>query len=388
MKDFKIYITIASLLLVGYIIAQYNRPKPTNWKSTLYYNDKIPYGTFILHHQLKQLFPGAEVSRTNLSPSQVFQDTDMAPGNYLIIAHGVAFQKTDWKALEGYIRRGNNVFISAFSWRGTLADTLNLETGYTDAKEMRFAFTNPQLKAGTDYKFKGELGAQYFSSFDTTRAISLSRNQQGQTNYLRYQFGKGNLYLFATPHLLTNYSLLKPAGAAYISHVLSYLPDAEHIYWDQYQNHDIPEDESPLRVLFAHENLRWAYYISLAAMLLFIAFEAKRRQRIIPVIEPLSNATTDFVNVVGRVYYEQRNHNDIALKKITYLADYLRTRYQLRAAFGTKEFAEKLTQKTGMQPAFIHELLSHINYVSVQSKIDDHELILLNNLIDKFYAQA
>jgi hypothetical protein len=388
MKDFKIYIIIASLLLVGYVVAEYNRPKPTNWKSTLYYNDKVPYGTFILHHQLNQLFSGATVSRTNLSPSQVFQDTAMAPGNYFIIAHGVAFHKSDWKALEQYIRKGNYVFISSFSWRGTLADTLKLETSYASYKQVAFTFTNQQLKSRMGYRFKGELGNQYFSSFDTARAVSLSRNQKGQTNYLRYKFGQGYLYLFANPHLLTNYSLLKPEGAAYTSRVLSYLPNAAHIYWDQYQNHDIAEDQSPLRVLFAHESLRWAYYISLAAIVLFVLFEAKRRQRIIPVIEPLSNATTDFVNVVGRVYYEQRDHNNIALKKITYLADYIKTRYQLRAAFGDKNFAEQLTKKTDMDQSFIKELLSHINYMSVQPKADDHDLIILNTLIDKFYAQA
>jgi hypothetical protein len=43
MKDFKIYIIIASVLLGIYLVAEYNKPKPTNWSPTLFYGDKIPF---------------------------------------------------------------------------------------------------------------------------------------------------------------------------------------------------------------------------------------------------------------------------------------------------------------------------------------------------------
>jgi len=55
MKDFKIYISIASALLLIYLIAEYNKPVPINWNPTFYYNDKIPFGTYIVYILFQQL---------------------------------------------------------------------------------------------------------------------------------------------------------------------------------------------------------------------------------------------------------------------------------------------------------------------------------------------
>ncbi len=388
MKDFKIYIVLASLLLTGYMVAEYNKPAPTNWKSTLYYNDKIPYGTYIFHHQLNRLFPAAGIVKTNRSLSDFFQDSTTKPGNYIIVSHTLSISRPDVKALIKFISAGNHVFISAFDWDGPLADTLQLETRYSNLKSESFHFTNPALHPAVAYTFDHNLGGQYFSGFDTAHAVSLSRNQNKNTTYLRFSYGKGSLFAFANPHLLSNYSLLTPQGASYMGKVLSYLPPVGRIYWDEFQNHDIAEDESPMRVFFSYESLRRAYYISLVSLLVFVCFEIKRRQRIIPVIEPLKNATADFVSVIGRVYYEQRNNKNIASKKVSYLADFIRTKYQLRADFKDINFISTLTHKTGIPQALIDDLIMHIKYIDVQPKVTDHELITLNHLIEKFYAQA
>ena len=65
MKDLKIYLAVATFLLVLYIVVEYNKPQPQNWQPTLYYGDQIPFGTYILHRQLPDIFPGAMVTNTN-----------------------------------------------------------------------------------------------------------------------------------------------------------------------------------------------------------------------------------------------------------------------------------------------------------------------------------
>jgi len=119
-----------------------------------------------------------------------------------------------------------------------------------------------------------------------------------------------------------------------------------------------------------------------------VVYEIKRRQRIIPVIEPLSNSTLDFVTVVGQVYYENRNNADIAQKKVLYLLTYLRDEYQLRATNLDKEFAEKLTAKLGIDAAFAADLVSYMLYVNTATHLSNNDLIELNKLIEKFYIQA
>ncbi len=390
MKDFKIYIGIASALLLVYLIAQYNKPNPINWTSTLYYNDKIPFGTFVLYNRLNDIFPDAEVTRTNQSAYSVFSDTTMMPGNYLIIANNLELNKEDYTAMVKYISAGNSVFVSAFDWGGMVTDTLKLNpTAEFGKKNVGVNFENPKLRRAENYVFDKHITDQYFKKFDTTRATVIGKNSLGHANFISYTFGKGKLFLFANPQVFSNYSLLKPQSADYAEKVLSYLPeDTENVYWDQYQNHDIPTDESPMRVFFQHEALQWAYYLALASMLLFVVYEIKRRQRIIPVVEPLKNSTLEFVTVVGRVYYEQRDNANIAAKKILYFSEHLRTAFNLKSGGYNHEFITQLANKTGIDTLFAGELVRHINYLLPQKHITDHELIVLNQLIEKFYIQS
>ncbi|MDR6942874.1 DUF4350 domain-containing protein [Mucilaginibacter pocheonensis] len=389
MKDFKIYITIASLLLIGYVVAQYNKPSPVNWQSTLYRNDKIPFGTYILYHQLNQLYPGARVINTNKSVYNVFHNDSLQQGNYIIIAKSIKLNKFDFGEMLKYIKAGNSVFMSAFEWQGYIADSLKIVTRAEYAKRnVSLNFINHQLKAPVNYVFNRDIANQYFSELDTARATVIGKNYAEHCTFLSYKFGRGNLYLCTTPAVFTNYSLLTKQGADYAAKALSYLPNAKYIYWDQFQNGDIPEDISPLRVFFSNRALQWSYYISLVGMVVFIIYEMKRRQRIIPVIEPLQNSTLNFVTVVGQVYYEKRNNANIAHKKVIYLLAHLRDHYRLKTSNLDQEFVDKLSQKTGIDSKFAASLINVISFISVQQRVTDMELIQLNKLIEKFYSQT
>lgn len=389
MKDLKIYISAGSILLLVYLIAQFNKPNPVNWAATLSSGDKIPFGTHVLYNRLPDLFPGASVKKSNLSAYRAFNDSTLTNGNFFIIAKNVNLNKADLTAMIKYIAKGNSVFISALSWEGYIADSLKLDNEYeVEKKNAGLNFNSKYLKRAKSYKFDRFISDQYFSKFDTTKATVIGQNERGKANYIRYDFGKGRLYLFANPQVLTNYSLLKPDGADYVSKALSYLPAVKQIHWDQFQNKDIPEDESPMRVFLRYPALQWAYYLALAAMLIFIVYEAKRRQRIIPVVAPLKNTTLEFVTVVGKVYYEQRDNANIARKKISYFLDHIRTAHGLKPVDYNQEFTTAFAHKTGVDLAFAGDLLAHINYLLRQNKVTDHELIVLNRLIEKFYIQS
>ena len=387
MKDFKIYIIIGSILLIIYLVIQYNKPAPVNWQPSLAAADKIPFGTFVLRERLTDIFPGAKVTNTNQSVYNFFR-RQIKPGNYIIIAKSVTITKADFEQMVKYIRAGNNVFISTFTWDGAFANKLRLETGVEDDnKAASIKFNSKSLKNSSSYKFDKDISTQYFSSIDTARATIISSNKNGRANYVRYRFGKGSLLLCANPGLFTNYSLLKPQGADYAAKALSFLPAHSNIYWDQYQNKDIAIDRSPLRVFFTSPRLQWAFYISLLGLALFVLFEVKRRQRVIPIIAPLKNSTVDFVEVVGKVYYERRDNANIAHKKILYLLSFLREQYQLKTTQLDKEFAESLVWKTGADTAFVQDLVDYINYIGQQNTVNDKELIELNRLIEKFYQK-
>lgn len=395
MKSFRIYLGIGIVLLLLYILAEYNKPAPLNWQPTLSYQDKIPFGTYISYNELHQVFPESKVVNTNENFYDLFHGKNVPASNYLIVTNAIRFTKYDFSELKSYIKKGNSVFIAAKQFAESMGSSDTVSDSWNVNVSVRYTldsiglnFTNKNLKRAQDYKFDRGIANYYFNQFDTTKAVVLAKNQYGNATLIRYQFGKGYLYLCTNPGIFTNYSLLNDHGADYMAKALSYLPPQPTIYWDHYQNGDIAVDESPLRVFFNHPSLEWAYYISLFGMIIFILYEVKRRQRIIPVIEPLKNSTVQFVNVVGQVYYEQRNNMNIARKKILFFLEHIRAKYFLRTNTLNAEFAEKLAHKTGIEISFIKDVIGHINYVTVQRQINDHELILLNQLIEQFYIKS
>jgi hypothetical protein len=392
MNGLKRYLIWSAIVMVGYLVAQYYKPKPTDWTATYLKEDKIPFGTYILYQELGKVFPNAEITSSRLPVYNNLNGKEFVNTNYLFIAGRVNMDKYDYLELVKYMEKGNNVFIAAYELSDFLTDTLNLTMNsvydYAHKNGTPINFVDPALKGKRDYIFNKGLGDQYFSKVDTIRASALGRNADGEINYVKYTFGKGGLYLLPSPQLLSNYNILNPSGATYISKALSFLPDAKHVIWDENNTKGSIDDASVLRVLFNNDNLRWAYYLAISGLLIFVLFEMKRRQRIIPVIEPLKNTSVEFVEVVGKVYYQQRDNRDIAHKKITYFLEYVRSNYRLKTTVLDEEFISDLILKSGINEEIVRKLIEMINRLNGAIVIDDHALIQLHKLIEKFNKQA
>lgn len=389
MKGLKLYTIISAVLVIVYVVAQYYKPKPTDWTATYIKEDRIPFGLYILYNEIGSLFPNTVLRSTKEPVYNTLKNVDYRNSNYLLIAGRLELDKQDYKQLELYLKNGNDVFIATFDLGKVLEQRLKIQTnvvyGLGENKSVPIYFVNPKLRTLKPYKFDKGLGDQYFSKFDSARAIVLGKNQKGQANFIKYSYGKGSLYLLPNPQLFTNYSLIRTDGADYAAKALSYLNPRPTLIWDERYTKGNTEDASLLRVIFKNDKLRWAYYTALISLLVFVLFEIKRRQRIIPIIEPLKNSSVDFVKVVGSVYYEQRNNTDISHKKINYLLEFVRSNYRLKTQELDDDFKAGLIQKTGLTTDVINPLVQLLNEILVANKVSDQQLISLNKSIEHFY---
>lgn len=392
MKGMKLYLIGTGILLILYLAAEYYKPKPTDWSPSYLKEDKIPFGLYVLNKECQSIFPGTSIEMSRLPVYNTLKDKERKNTNYLIVAGAIHIDELDYKELVQFMKAGNHVFIATFDIGTYLKDTLKLHINsslnYGKKKSVPINFVSPSVKEKYPYVFDKGLGDLYFSKVDTSRATVLGRNEKGAVNFVRYTFGKGALYVLPNPQLLSNYALLNPEGAAYAAKALSYLPVAETLIWDENNTKGNLGNESLLRVLFKHDQLRWAYYLSMISLVIFVLFEMKRRQRIIPIIPQLRNSSVDFVRVVGKVYYQQRDNSDIASKKISYLLEFMRTTYRLKTNAMDEDLVTVLVSKSGGNESDIRHLFAAIEQVSQYGKVTDHQLITLNKLIEKFYKQA
>jgi len=390
MKGLRLYLIGSALLLVAYLLAQYYKETPTDWTVTFGWEDKIPFGNYILREELPSIFPKATVKSSEKSIYNTLFNQGRSNSSYLFIRGTLHLDKPDYRELIKFVEEGNNVFIAAYDPGERLSENLELEirtaTIYGD-QDVSIYFVNQAFKGEPSYYFDKGIASRYFSKVDTARATVLGKNENGDANFIRYDIGKGSLYLTPNPQLFTNYGLLSRQGASYAEKALSQLPVPQTLIIDNYQAKK-GRNLSPLHVIFEHDALRWAYFITILSIVFFVLFEMKRRQRIIPVVEPLRNSSVDFVKVVGRVYYQQRDNRDIAQKKISYFLEFIRSTYRLKTPHTDVELAEVLIAKSGVSEQIIHQLFNKINELDQRGKVTDQQLIDLNKLIEKFHLQA
>jgi hypothetical protein len=188
------------------------------------------------------------------------------------------------------------------------------------------------------------------------------------------------------PLAFSNYFILKDQNAAYLENLFAYLPyKPEALYWDEYYKIGRGGDSTPLRVILTKPPLKAAYFIALFAVLLYVLFQTKRRQRIIPVIERPRNESMDFVETVSRVYFNQGDHRLIARKKLFYLLEHFRSRYSLQTQWLDEAFEARLSQKSGYPKEKVGVLVQAINQVRQEQPMNADELLRFSSLIDEFY---
>ena len=146
---------------------------------------------------------------------------------------------------------------------------------------------------------------------------------------LRRKWGKGEIVLCSTPLMLTNYGIMDGENVSYVYRVLNTVSD-----YPVTRIVDVPPAEehisqSPMRYFIANPPLRWALYLSLLTLLLFMIFTAKRRQRAIPVVKKPENHQLEFTKLIGTLYYQDGAHGDLVRKKYTYFTEFLRREVQI-----------------------------------------------------------
>ena len=409
MKRYFPYILLAGMLILISVI-ELNKPKPVNWKTTYSRYDKIPYGNYIIYDVLDNLFPESEIETIHQpiynQLSEKFYLDDISGyrlSNYLFVNEKFRLTELDANELMRYVKRGSNVFIAAnnFVLEGT-SDTLNIET--RPAYNVSFAhdsdnerdidtegkgsnFVHQDLKTPDGYKLGRRNLRYYFSSFDTVHTQILGVDAYENPNFIRISYGNGDFYLSSSPYMFTNYNMLHDNNAEYVEKALSHLSN-HVIYWDEYYKIGRQESQTVFRYLLSNSALKWLLYMSILSLICFIIFEAKRKQRIIPIVESPKNTTLEFVETISNLYQHKSNPKNLSDKKIQFFYDYIRTKLYIREIEINDTFFKKLSIKADIPQKEIKKLFQLIRNIQIKDSIFDEELVLLNNRIDEFYDKV
>lgn len=379
------------LVIVGIIITEIVRPKPVNWRPSYTSYHTRPWGAFILYKELANLFPNVEViteEQPVYKSLESILNTDTKNSSYIFINNSLNFDNQVTKLLLEYAANGNKVFIAAEEINGTLTDSLNFKTKFdtfTENNKITLEFTDKRFSK-TTFNYKRKIQRSYFSNLDSTKTTILANSKypkaESSASFIYIPYKKGGFFIHTIPKAFSNYYMLGDQETQ-VSNSLSYLPN-QTIYWDNYMKAGRVYIKTPMRFVLQQPALKWAYYLSLVGLLLFMFFKAKREQRIIPIIPPLRNDSIDFTETVGTMYFQTKNYKNIALKKIQYFNHYVRETYFLNLQTITEQSPEELSKKSGKPLQECRMLLDKIIAIKTTPQLTEEDLIKLHKRIKKF----
>jgi len=390
------YIFFVLTLVIIFVLMLVAQPRYFNWFTTLHYNDKNPFGAYVLNELLTDRFP--DFSHSYLSVYELAEEKELEPGdNLFILAQTFTPDSLESVKLLQMMASGVNVLIGTSSFTGYLADTAGFEVQYRygssfmpidlsrDKQDsIALHFVNPDLAKGEAYYFPEPVIKSEVSLNRTDNLVKILESGEEAILGISRKFGKGEMIMTASPLLFTNYSLLYRNNSEVAAKLMAYLGKGR-LHWTEYYQTGRYESASPLRYFLSQPPLQWATYLALFTIVLFMVFEAKRKQRIIPIIDPPENATLSFTKTIARLYYQKSNHRDLAWKKIVHFHEYAMRTYFVDVFESSPQLAERLSGKMEVSKKKARQLIEIVRQVRNARSISKRELKQVNDLIDHFY---
>lgn len=206
-------------------------------------------------------------------------------------------------------------------------------------------------------------------------------------------YGKGEVIFVSSPLLFTNYGMLEGNTFVYIFRLMSYLADLPVYRTEAYVKTDamLVAEQSPFREFIKRPPLRWALYLALLGVVLFMIFTARRRQRVIPIMSKPANRSLEFIQLIGTLYYQRKDHVDLVRKKFKLFAEELRKTAGVDISDVNTDDCEYLllAEKTGMNSDRLKKVIRQIRLVlHSEGNISVEEMRSLIDAMDTIVRHA
>lgn len=398
-KTLPVIIIIGVLVVSAAITIGIKRTKTVDWEESFDEKSNRPYGVSIFYKELPKLFKDHNIRTVYHQPASYLSANSedgygehVAEGSFIIIGNSNYLEDDSVDELLKFVDAGNTLFISDYYFSQKIHDTLEIDIDYIVNEKDSISYLSLKYMDIDNIKIDRNEGDNYFAEFDTNKynILGYSKIDSTHVNFIEVPFGEGRIYLHTEPKAFTNYNLLKEDRYKYVEGLISYLPEND-VYFDSYTkiqsgyNGDA-EKNSNLSWFLEQLSFRWAWYTALIFALLFMVFNAKRRQRIIRIIKPLQNTTVAFVKTISNLYFETQDHKNLIDKKITYFLEKIRTDYNLDTSTLNDVFIERLASKTGKKKEDIKKLIDFITWLRSKNEFFEDNLIQLNRHIEAFYS--
>lgn len=406
MKKLRPYIiSFIVLLFIAAIIIAASRKMPHQWNEriTLRANDAAPYGFAAAKNLCTSLFPDANIVVDEHSPGYWKNiSPDVNRQAVVVVSGNFNADEYEIRQLMNFVEKGNYVFIISRSFSSEAQTAFNFSCGQNDLAlftgayddSLKVQLSHPPFTSDSFYVYPGKKFESWFESIDTLHSVVLGRNELSKPNFIRMDKGDGSFFIHTAPLSLSNYFILHKNNIHYFEQVMSLIPsDITKLVWNEYyltkrERNRNEKEPDWLEVLFRYPPFRWGLLTILLGVFLLILLGSRRKQRMIPVYSKPKNESLDFVKTMGRLYYDRKDHQNLAKKMATYFLEHVRSTYKLPTNELGEQFIEALQFKSSYAKGELNAIVSFINYLQQDHPVTEYQLINFQNQLEAFYQNT
>lgn len=382
-KTFKIYAVIFIIVMTILALLEVNKKETLNWRKNFDIHEKSPFGLFVFNNEAGNLFKN-NLKKIETAPYEYYSQHKKEIHNIIVIENEIDGQS--WKKILDQVSAGSEAMLMVSRMPKEISDSI----GYYDSE---ISFEEENVLKFTDKKYQNDFikldkfpsgrGFSFIKPGVEILGKTVEKRNTDQANFIKVKFGKGIIYAHTEPLFLTNYYLLKPGNIKYAQDVFSYLPDKETLW---FVKSNTKTSQFFMRFILANPALKYAWWILLGGLILFIFFNAKRKQRIVPITEPLRNTSLDFVKSIGNLYLQEGDFHDMMSKKAQYFLNKVRLDLLIDTQNLDEDFAKKLQLKTGKPMEMINEAINLIKKAQdPYASVIKEDLARINKLLDDIF---
>ncbi|CAN5514690.1 hypothetical protein BH10BAC6_BH10BAC6_12010 [soil metagenome] len=337
------------------VLLQVTRPEPLTWQQRFNRMGRQPFDVSVLQSYLQDV-RGQVVNSVDSSfyelRSMQHQPTS---SSWLAITNWLEMDSLSRSALRSFLNSGGTAFIAATELDEDLADEFGLEmedvVSISDLVSIETANQLPYAR---------------IIAYDTANSSVVATVDNTSVVCIRQRLGQGTLVFCSAPLYLTNYALLHAQLRIPSWAIVNAIPRGRIAFDEQYIPYPVKRD-GPLRTLLADQAFRWAYWLCGIAAVLGVVVYGRRRQRAIPVIKPLHNASKEFALTVSSLYYNRHNNADLVHKL-------------------ERLFTDHCKSHRGINPELKHAISSMFESVRERRTVSDTELVALHQQLTTLFA--
>lgn len=387
-----IYIVLFLFLVALFTIT--SNDKSSNWDLSLLPDDQKPFGTFLfdtlMTENFKEKYTKSDETFYQLKNSITQSKT------VIVVSDNLNIKPDDIHEIKESVQQGDRFIIAANNFNQALCDSFDLtsrsffsikpfwEKDESDTEKSMLNLLDDHNLVFDFVEVEDGLINNYFEDPPSESKVILEN--RGHPIAFRMQEGSGSIDFCSSPYLFTNYFILSNSKAT--NYLLSNIHTDRVVSAFRYLKYEKSE-ESIFKNIYKNRALKSIFIILLVLFILFFAFGTKRKQRIIPVITPLKNASLEFAKLMGRMYFLRGNHRDLCLKKASYLKDYLAQSHFIQFADqDTEHLYQVIAAKTNVELQTVHKLFNRMEQIAKnKSNITEQELHYLIKMMDLFYKK-